>query len=958
MKNFNRINNLTGWIVFAIATIVYVMTIEETASFWDCGEFIAVSYKLMVPHPPGAPLFLLVGRLFAMFAPDKDLVAYSINMLSALSSSFSILFLFWTIVLLAKKFVKPEADGYSQSQVITLMGAGTVGALAYTFSDSFWFSASEAEVYGLSSFFTAFVIWAMLKWDAIDDPRKGNQWLLLLAYMMGLSIGVHLLNLTTIPALALIYYFKKYEQPTAKGIISSLLIGLVIVGVIMVGVIPGLPSIAGSFEIFFVNTLGLPFNSGAIFFMLAFIGVLVYGIMYSQKERKELLNTSLLAFTFILIGYASYGMVPIRSAANPAIDENDPENLISFISYLKREQYGDRSLTYGPHFMAERDKEAERDRVKKGDKGKPLYRKNEAAGKYEIYDYRPKPIYKRDDMMLLSRMYSTQPGHDGLYREWANLAAGKKPTFGDNLYYMFRYQFGHMYFRYFMWNFAGRDGDEKESGWLFPWETNSDDIPHDLRTNKSRSNFFMLPLLFGLIGLFFHWRKDEKMFWVNMLLFFIMGLGLVLYLNSPPVEPRERDYIYVGSFYAFAVWIGLSVVGISDFLSKLTGKALGPIVATLIVMSAPVVMGVNGWDNHNRSNRFHSIDQARNTLASCAPNAILFTGGDNDTFPLWYVQEVEGFRTDVRVVVLSYFSTDWYIKQMNRKVNESDPLPFSIDMNMYRQGKNDQVLYVEKSKGFMNLEAYLQRLNADDPDFQVPLIDGSYTALFPTKKLFLTLDSSKVANMDFIPENRKQDVHDRMYFAIKEDRNYLLKSDVAMLDLIATNKWERPIYYNNTSTNSTALGIESFLQVEGMAFRLMPYPTEDTDREVGEVNIEVMKKNLEKFQFRGFDDPNTFNDDEYRKFGANTRNTYFRLASAQLRAGDEDGALKTLDTALENIPDKTIPYSYFVPRFIEMYFKLGEYEKAKELAELVGKRATENMEYITKLYANICLLPF
>ncbi|MGB0523855.1 MAG: DUF2723 domain-containing protein [Flammeovirgaceae bacterium] len=961
MKNFNRINNITGWAVFAIATLVYLITVEETASFWDCGEFIAVSYRLMVPHPPGAPFYLLMGRLFSMFAPGPESVGYFINLLSVLSSSFTILFLFWSIVLFGRKTIKKsernEDGSFTTGQTIALMGAGVVGALAYTFSDSFWFSAVEAEVYAFSSFFTAFVIWAMLKWDLIEDEQRANRWLLLIAYMMGLSIGVHLLNLTTIPALALLYYFKKRPKAELSGAIISLVIGVVIVGVVMVGIIPGLPSMAGKFEVFFVNSLGLPFNSGMIFFVGIVLAALVYGIHYSYVNRKEHLNTSLLALSFILIGYSTYALVLIRSQANPPIDENNPENLISFVSYLKREQYGDRPLVYGRTFDAELDRAAMQRQTdaarKKGKKpGTPQYRKKADGSGYEIYDYRTDRIYKKNKQMLLPRVYSQQPGHADLYRSWMDLKPNQSPSFGDNLGYMFRYQFGHMYFRYFMWNFAGRDGDEKEAGWLLPWETNSDEVPEEIKKNKSRSNFYMIPFILGLLGMFFQLSADNKNFWVNMFLFFLMGLGLVLYLNSPPVEPRERDYIYVGSFYAFCIWIGFSVLGIYNMLKSLGSK--GAIAATLICATAPALMGINGWDNHNRSNRFHSIDQARNTLESCAPNAILFTGGDNDTFPLWYVQEVEGFRTDVRVVVMSYFSTDWYIHQMRRQVHESEPLPFTISQNMYRQGKNDYVPLVGESKQAVRLKSYINAIQKDDPQVQVPLMDGSVTAKLLSNTFVLDIDTAKLKDMDFITEEEKSKLSPQMVFTLKQGKTSIFKNDLAILDLLATNNWERPIYFNNTSANTSNLELRNYLRVEGMAFRVMPFitKTSNQDQDVGEVNAEIMAANLEKFQFRGFDDPSTFNDEEYRKFGANTRNTFYRLALKQFNNGDKEAALKTMNTALEKIPDTTIPYSYFIPRYVDLYYKLGETETAKELSNVIGERALENMEYVRMMQTN------
>lgn len=947
MKSFNQINNLTGWLVFLVSLVVYVMTAEETASFWDSGEFIAVSYKLMVPHPPGAPLYLLLGRLFSFLAAGDVLqVSYWINMLSVVSSAFTILFLFWTIVLFGRKAVKPDANGeYTGMQTASLMIAGVVGALAYTFSDSFWFSAVESEVYALSSFFTAIVIWAMLKWDLIEDDIKGKKWLLFIAYMMGLSIGVHLLNLVAIPAMGLIYYFKKYPKVTTKGIAAALGAGGLVIVIIMYGVIPGIPSMAGAFEIFFVNTLSLPFGSGVAVFLMLFLGALVFGIYYTQKNRKPILNLILLSFGFVLIGYASYGIIIIRSQYDPPIDENDPENLIAFVSYLKREQYGDRPLLYGPTFQAKRDGQAERKRARRGDKGTPVYRKGK--DKYEIYDYRSEPIYDRKNNILFPRIYSQQSNHPDLYRRWIGLRPNEKPNMADNIYYMFRYQFGHMYFRYFMWNFAGRDGDEKESGWLYPWE-GTEDVPHELAINKSRSNFYMLPLAIGLIGLLFQFYRDPKNFWVNLLLFFFMGLGLVLYLNSPPVEPRERDYIYVGSFYAFCIWVGMGVLALYSSLQNMMGKTVIALaVATGIAGTAPAIMGLNGWDNHNRSNRFHSVDQARNTLRSCKPNAILFTGGDNDTFPLWYVQNVEGFRTDVRVVVLSYFSTDWYIGQTKQQQYESEPVPFSLSKNDYRQGHNDYIPLVESTENAVNLRAYLSLVKNDDPRVQVPLMDGTETAKLLSKYFALDVDSAGVIEKGIIPKGKEDQVVDKMIIALQEGKNAIFKNDLAILDLIATNQWERPIYFNNTSANTTNLELRNFLQIEGMAYRLLPVRKIDQeDREVGEISTDVMLENIKDFEYRGFQNPEVFHDEEYRKFGANARNMYHRLAQRLYNEGRNDEAKAVLDTALSRIPDKTIPYSYFMPRYVDLYHLLGDHTRAEGLADTLATRAEEALEYI------------
>ncbi len=939
MKTFRSINNLTGWSIFAIATLVYWITMEDTASFWDCGEFIAVSYKLMVPHPPGAPFFLLCGRLFSFLAlGDVEKVSYAINLLSVFSSAFTILFLFWTIVLLAMKFMKPKENGYDTGQTVSLMAAGAIGALAYTFSDSFWFSAVEAEVYAMSSFFTAFVVWAMLKWEYIENESDSNRWLILITYMMGLSIGVHLLNLVTIPALGLIYYFKKYPNITRGGILATLAVSGGIILIIMYGVIPGLPSIAGKFEVFFVNALGMPFGSGLIFFIALFLGALVYGIIYTQKHRKIVLNMSLLGLAFILIGYASYGLIVVRSNFDPPIDENNPENVVSFVSYLKREQYGNRPLLYGHVFTAERTGM---------ERGEPIYRKR--GDRYEVYDYKTSAKY--DDNMLLPRIYSQQPGHSELYRDWIGLGENERPTFRDNLYYMFRYQFGHMYFRYFMWNFAGRASDDKEASWLTPFD-DLQELPESLATNKGRSNFYMLPLILGLIGAFFHLRKDTPIFWTTMLLFFVTGLGLVLYLNSPPTEPRERDYIYVGSFYAFCIWIGFGVLAIAEGIEKLLkNKAIAAAIAGVIGLLVPGVMAANGWDNHDRSNRYHSIDQAKNTLRSCAPNAILFTGGDNDTFPLWYVQDVEGFRTDVRVIVLSYFSTDWYIDQMRQQVYESEPIPLSIDPENYLQGKNDYVPLVEETESPVNARKYIELVNKNNRSVLVALQGGDFTAKLLSKSFFLDVDKESVISKDAIPEGKENRVVDRMTWQLRPGASHIFKNELALLDLIVTNEWERPIYFNNTSANTLNMDLRDYLQLEGMTYRLVPIKSTNTS-DVGEVNVAAMLENIKTFEFRGLDDPNTYHDEEYKKFGSNTRNSYYRLAEALYQQNKPEEAEKILDEALEKMPDFSIPYSFFTTRYAELYHKLGAHDKANEIVDILSRRSTEDIAYIVNTNYN------
>ncbi|MCI0751853.1 MAG: DUF2723 domain-containing protein, partial [Flammeovirgaceae bacterium] len=702
--NFQRINNITGWAIFAVGLATYWFTMEDTASYWDCGEFIAVSYKLEVPHPPGAPLFLLLGRMFSFLAlGDVTQVAYWINFLSVLSSAFTVLFLFWSITLFGRKILKTKNDkDITLDQSLLLMGAGVVGALTYTFSDSAWFSAVEAEVYAMSSFFTAFVVWAMLKWDVIEDESKANRWLILIFYMMGLSIGVHLLNLVTIPALALIYYFKKYKT-TTWGIILTMLISLFLIILINDIIIPGLPSIAGSFEIFFVNTLRLPFGSGVIVFALLLISALIWGIMFTQKKVKPVLNTFLVSIAFILIGYASYAVIVIRSSYDPPIDENDPQDVMSFVSYLKREQYGSRPLLYGQYFTAQ---------VKGYKEGAPTYKKGK--DRYEEKDRRVEYEYAPQDQTILPRIYSTDPDHQERYRDILGLREGQKPTFADNIRFMFKHQIGWMYVRYFMFNFAGRESDTQDANWMVPNQW-FEKLPQKLAENGGRNNFFMIPFALGLIGMFYQLVNDQKNAAVISLLFILTGAALVVYLNSPPAEPRERDYIYAGSYYAYCFWIGFAVIAIANTLQKVINNLkVTTVAATLLCFSAPALMAAQGWDDHNRANRYFSVDSAINYLQSCEQQGVLFTGGDNDTFPLWYAQEVEGVRTDLRVIVLSYYNTDWYIAQSMRKHYESEPFPYTLSLEQYRSGgPNDYLPYQDLGIKSMDLKQYLGLLSKD-----------------------------------------------------------------------------------------------------------------------------------------------------------------------------------------------------------------------------------------------------
>jgi hypothetical protein len=938
MLTYKQINNLSGWLIFAISTLVYILTVEQTASFWDPGEFIAVSYKLQVPHPPGAPFMLLVYRMFGFLAMGDPLqVAYWMNIGSALFAGFTILFLFWSITLMGKRLFSVVEGKETKGQTISLMGAGMVGALVYTFSDSFWFSAVEAEVYAMSSFFTAIVIWAFLKWDVIKDPKEENRWMVFIAYLVGLSIGVHLLNLVTLPALALIYYFKKYPNPSLKGAIFAMFLGGVALIIINNLIIPGLPSLAGSMEIWMVNSMGLPFGSGIVFFILLFVSALVLAFRISIKREMAVLNTILLSLTFILIGYGSYALIVVRSNQDPIINENAPKDIISYVSYLKREQYGYRPLLHGQYFTATLTDQEE---------GDPIYMKGKNS--YEIVDYDLKNTYDPEKTTILPRIYSTQESHKRIYRAKLGLKEGQEPTFGDNLYFMFSHQLGHMYWRYFLWNFSGRESDFSDANWLGIADAFSDKYPEYITDNKAHNNYLMLPLILGLVGFFFQAKKDQKFFYVNLMLFLMMGVVLVLYLNSPPIEPRERDYIYVGSFYAFAIWIGLGALALAHGLNKATKNlTTAGLAATLLTLPVAGLMASENWDDHNRKGRYFSVDAARNFLASCAPNAILFTGGDNDTFPLWYVQEVENFRTDVRVIVLSYFDTDWYVDQMIRPANESEALPFSLAPERYQKGTND-VIYVMEKEGLQAVSAreYLKLINSGSELLQMKTSGKTVINMVPSRNLILDVDSSFLANDEIVPPQFKDLFVPQMNLQV--GGNYVTKGTLMLLDLIVSNNWERPIYFNNTSLSTLGLNLEEHVVMEGLTYRLLPIRKPETLREeLVNTNL-AMKNYMENFAFRGMNDPNVYLDEEYRRFTSNHRSALNSIALALIEEDKLADAAKLLNFGLETIPDKSVPYDLSSGQSVPLFFEVGEDEKALEIIDRISKRSFDMITFYTK----------
>ena len=971
MDLYKKLNLVTGWIVFAIATIVYFLTVEPTASWWDCGEYIATAYKLQVGHPPGAPFFQILGRFFSLFAfGDVTKVALMVNIMSALSSSFTILFLFWTITYLAKKIALKSGE-ITEGKMYAILGSGVVGALAYTFSDSFWFSAVEGEVYAMSSLFTAVVFWAILRWEQEADKNHANRWIILIAYLIGLSIGVHLLNLLAIPAIAFVYYFKKYK-PSAKGIIVTVVISLFLLGLIMKGIISWIVKLSSLFEITFVNSFGLPFNTGTAFYFILLIGLIVWGLRITRRKHNVIANTMLLSLTFILIGYSSFFLIIIRSNANPPIDENNPEDAISLISYLGREQYGDWPIFYGQYYNAP---------TVDAKDGNPIYVKDRKAGKYIITDKREStiPVFDPRFTTIFPRMWSSQkPSHISMYKQYGKVKGipievekgdgtteiRNKPTFGENLRFFFTYQLGHMYFRYFMWNFSGRQNDIESQGeiehgnWLtgINWFDENilglgpqDDLPDSMK-NPAHNKFYMLPFLLGLIGFFYHLNKRKKDTLIVSLLFLMTGIATVVYLNQYPYQPRERDYAYAASFYAFAMWIGLGVMAIYDALSKKSNPKISAIAVTFItLLLVPGIMAKEGWDDHNRSGKYATRDFAANYLNSCEPNAILVTNGDNDTFPLWYAQEVEGIRTDVRVVNFMLASGYWYIHQMMNKAYESEPLPFTLSHDQYQNGVNNAIPFYDRNiKGHVELKQIIDFIANDDERTKLPLMGGEKINYAPTKKFKITVDSATVVNHGIVPPDMADKIVPEIDWEVRQ--SYLYKNDLMLLDIIATNNWERPIYFANPSSVSKVLDVGKYCHLNGFVYKFMPVKAGNFIKGVGGVDGDVSYDILmNKCKWGNLNDPKVTIDRESCRNSIMPKQNFMRVAESLIQEGKKDSAVALLDRCFEMFPDEKIPYDMYMIPFADIYYEAGEMEKGNAITERIFEIYNQNIEYYNRL---------
>ncbi|MEA1886431.1 MAG: DUF2723 domain-containing protein [Bacteroidota bacterium] len=1016
MKKYRLVNISLGWVSFLVAAITYILTVEPTLSLWDCGEFIATAFKLEVGHPPGAPMFMIMARFFALFAPDVSKVALSVNIMSALASAFTIMFLFWTISHLARKLIAGGDKEMSTGQMIAIMGAGLTGALAYAFSDTFWFSAVEGEVYGTSSLMTALVFWAILKWENVADEPYANRWLILIAYVIGLSIGVHLLNLLAIPAIVFVYYFRKYEF-SWKGFTYAIILSIAFIAIIMWGLLPGFIILASKFELFLVNTIGLPYNSGLylllILFTVAIIlalrsshegtnkqQIVVFGIatvlfsgMWFMTESTFLnllllalltflvwrfsekglpvLNTALTVVLVIMLGYSSFATIYIRSNANPPMDENNPENIFSFLYYLNREQYGSRPLVKGPYFNAP---------VVSYEREKPTY--NPIEGEYKITNHELVPEYDERFVTLFPRMYSSQSDHVEVYKQWNDFSGTpvqvtdnsgerrivRKPTFAENLKFMFTYQLGHMYFRYFMWNYAGRQNDTQGYGGPFngKWISGikaldesrlgpQDNMPDHMKNHPSRNKYYLLPLLLGLAGFYYQLNKNKKDFWVVLLLFLMTGVAIVIYLNQYPNQPRERDYAYAGSFYAFAIWIGLGVLFLYELFSKVAGQKLSAIAAGILsLVAVPVLMASQNWDDHDRSGRYTATAVATNYLQTVAPNAVLFTNGDNDTFPLWYAQEVEGVRTDVRVCNLMLFNTDWYIDQMKRKTYESEPMKLTMPKTKYYDGVNNQVFIIENPRltGFVDIDKVVEFIRSDNKGTKYRFPDGEEHDYLPTRKIRIPVDREKVlASGTVKPEDADMIVP---HIDITLEGNYILKSQMMMLDFLAQNDWERPVYFV-TGYHNDALGMEEYFQLEGNAYRLVPIKSQNYNwLDYGRIDTDILYDNLmNKFTWGNANDPDVYLDYYHRHtlLVVRARLNYAKLAKALVLEGDNERAVKALDHIMEKLPLYNLPWDNYMPNIIDSYLLAGDQETALDLITGMKDYYSANLDYYTKLPA-------
>ena len=974
--NFKKWNTILGWFTFAIALLTYVLTLEPTVSYWDCGEYISTAVKLAVGHPPGAPLFQMLGAFFAMFTSDVAQIAKMVNLMSAFASAFTILFLFWTITMLANKIIGKSKELVSGNS-IAVLGSGLVGALAYAFSDSFWFSAVEGEVYAMSSFLMALLFWLGLHWEGEMDSPRGHKWLLLISFVVGLSFGVHILSLLVIPSIVFIYFYKRYSDITSTKFIIANVVAVLVLVFVFKFLFPYTLSFFSASELFFVNTVGLPFNSGSIIAGLILIAAFYFGIRYTRK--KNLVNTNLiiLCLLFTMIGFSSWLMLPIRANANTTINENNPSSARELLAYYNREQYGDSSIFYDSYYSETR----EQDPSDPYRDDKPKYEKDEKLGKYVIVNHYEDalPNYTDKHKGFIPRMVDPSPGVVSNYKAVAGINPNSKrrPTFGENLKFMFQFQFGYMYGRYFMWNFVGRQNDiqgnlDNNGNWIsginfidnFFNLGSQENLPDEFKDNKGRNTYYFLPLILGIIGFFFHVKFDKKNFYILLLFFAFTGLAIIFYTNPKPFEPRERDYAVVGSFYIFAIWIGMGVLALFDkFRQKVNPKYLAIGLTGVCLLAVPTLMAFENWDDHDRSGRYATRNNAKAYLDSCQENAIMFTIGDNDTFPLWYMQEVENYRTDIKLVNTSLFATDWYIDQQKRKTYDADPIPSQLTHEQYRTGSLDVAYHIPNpilKDSVMDIRSFINWLGSNDPRTQIDLDeDGIPENYYPTNKLRIQVDKEAVLKNGIV--SLKDSANIVPYIDIEIDGMGIAKNRILMLDLLANNNWERPIYFTGGAhAEEEYIWLKDYLQLDGLAYKLVPIKTSSKTEngrsrsvlDLGRIDTEVMYKNIQKWDWKNSNSDAIYVDVETRKNGISFRNNLVRLAEEFIKEENYVKAEEVLDLSLDKMPIKRYGHFGLVLGYVDNYYKINKTEKARNVANILANIFQDRIEYYSVLDNN------
>jgi hypothetical protein len=967
--NFRKINNLFGWITGGIATLVYLMTMEPTTSFWDCGEFISCAYKVEVGHSPGAPLFMMIQRMFGMLASSKENVAMMMNAWSAIASGLTILFLFWTITHFAKKLLVSRNDEPTGVQTIMIMGAGLIGGLAYTFSDTFWFSAVEGEVYATSSFITALVFWAILKWEHIADTRYADRWLVLIAYLIGLSVGVHLLCLLTIPAMTMVYYYKRYNV-TTTGSIIAFIVGAALLAFVQYGVLQGVPILASKFDLLFVNSFGMPFDSGALVSIVLLCAALVWLLVFAKRKGNYALHTATLCLIFIVIGFSSYMAAILRSRADTPIDMTNPDNAISLTSYIQREQFGQQPLLFGPDFTSRPIKYD-----KKGDK----YARSSKNGKdfYEVVGEKVEPEYDAADKRFFPRIWdANDPSHVNFYRNYLNLDQGELPTSADNFRFFFEYQINWMWWRYVMWNYSGRQndfegqGDKKNGNWITGIKFidkgllgvgDLDAMSDGYNDNPARNELYLLPFILGICGIIYQFNRSKQDGITVFVLFFFTGIATAIFLNMPPLQPRERDYAFAGSTYAYAIWIGLGVLMISDWLSrKLNGKTGVYLAIVLCLIAVPGLMAKEEWNDHDRSKKTLARATAYNALQSCAPNAILFTFGDNDTYPLWYLQEVEGIRTDVRIINMSLLGIDWYIDQLNYKINDAPAVPMLWKKEDYIGDNHNYIRYystpqIPQDRHF-DLYEIVQFMNSKDPNAKLQSMSGEMENFYPTKNFTIpSMGREQLVQNGLLRATDSIAVDTEIKFTFNKDVAY--KDDIAALNIIAAiarEGWKRPIYFGGGLPGDNYLGLQDYMRLEGVVYRLMPYkvsdPTASVMQEMGSVDVD---KTLDLFtrvyKWGAAERKDVYYDEKNRIMFAAYRVNAARTAMALSGMGRKQDAVKLLDKVMANISESSYHYDATAYYMAMAYYEAGAKDRGSDLALKLARNAERDVNYILTL---------